>query len=211
VSEGVSYFVVKLSSLKHLSSVQNSGICGLSSYCARDLNMAFAKSTFVVLIFSVIGTFTFDGYAILRSEVGDLSISNFDASGYAPGVKPLPARVQFVRRAVITFDQVSHIRDATGLQGRPVSSAKDGNLLSMAAGRTLCRSIDKRAFKDDPIHYTDDKYITRICPETQSVSAPRPTPEQQIFLSMDYDAYKEWYTSVRTESDPVPTSQYLIV
>ena len=172
--------------------------------------MAFAKSSFVILILSVVGSHTFDGYAVVRSAVGDPSIPRFDATGYAAGVHPAPVRVQFVRRAVISFDQVSHIRDVSGLQGRSVSSAKDGNQLSIAAGRTLCRAIDKRAFKDDPIHYSDSKYIPRVCPDTQPVSVPRATPEQQQFLSMDYQAYVDWYSSTRGESDPAPTSQYLL-
>lgn len=173
--------------------------------------MAFASSTFVVLIFSVIGTHTFDGYGMLISAVGDTSITGFVSSGYAQGVNPRPARVHVVRRAVISFDQVSHIRDNSGLQGKPVSSAKDGNMLGLAAGRTLCRSIDKRAFKDDPIHYSDVKYVSRLVPDTQPVSLISSTKDEERFMSMDYAEYVSWYKNSRNDSEPAPTIQNIVL
>ena len=119
--------------------------------------------------------------------------------------------MRIIRRGVVTFDQVSHIRDNSGLQGRPVSSAKDGNLLGIAAGRALCRSIDKRAFKDDPIHYADGKYAPRTIPDSQSVSHIRPGKIEDSFLSMDYSHYVSWHMNTRKEDDPCPTIQHLVL
>jgi hypothetical protein len=206
----VSYFVIKLPSVKHLSTIQASGVCGISQYCEKALNIALATSSFVVLIFSVIGTHTFDGYALLNRPVGDGDSSAFNPSGYAPGLNPRPAKVQFIRRGLIPFEQVAHIRDNTGLQGRPVSSARDGVLLGTAAGRTLCRAIDKRAFKDDPVHYSDTRYSPRVMTGSKSMSVQRIKKEEASFVSMTYDEYRTWYTDSRKPEDSAPTMRHVV-
>lgn len=201
---------MKIPSLRILSSIQSSGICGIPQYYEKDINVALATSSFVVLIFSVVGTHTFDGYAVVQSAVGETSGSGFSATGYAPGLNPRPTKVQFIRRGVIPFDQIAHIRDNAGLQGRPVASAKDGMLLGIAAGRAICRLIDKRAFKDDPIHYSDAKYVPRLLPDSQPVSVLRVKREEAAFLTMSYDDYRQWYDQNKDQATPAPTLSNLV-
>jgi hypothetical protein len=196
--------------LRILSSIQTTGICGVPQYSEKDFNIAVATSSFVVLIFSVVGTHTIDGYAIVQSAIGEAQVTDFTGTGYAPGLNPRPTKVRFIRRGVIPFDQISHIRDNVGLQGRPVASAKDGMLLGSAAGRAICRLIDKRAFKDDPIHYSDAKYVPRLLPDTQPVSVLRVKRDEAAFLGMTYDQYRQWYEQNEDKAAPAPTLSNLV-
>ena len=205
VTDNVSYYVLKVPSIRHLSNIQNRGICGISHYLEMELNSSFAKSSFVVLIFSVIGTHTFDGYAIMSAPIGDVPGKQFNPSDYASNINVRPVKVHFIRRSIIPFQQVSHIRDDKGLQGRPVSSAKDGMKLGAPAGRTLCRAIDKRAYKDDPIHYHDVRYDPRVLPDSTGISTMNVSKDLRSFSTMTYQEYVEWYNSKRQSTDYVPT------
>ena len=202
VTENVTYYVFKVPSIRHLSNIQNRGVTGVSSYSEMELNMALAKSSHVVLIFSVIGTHTFDGYALMTWMVGDASGVDFNYRDYPPQVNIRPLKVQLVRRGTIPFAQVSHIRDDMGLQGRPVSSAKDGIQLGVAAGRTLCRGIDKKAFKEDPVHYHDLRYDPKVLPETSTKSNMRVPADQLAFASMGYTDYVEWFNRNPCQAAP---------
>lgn len=159
----------------------------------------------MVLILSVIGTHTFDGYALLEAAVGSTGGQQYASQGYPPNMKMKPARMHLVRRGVIPFQQVAHIRDSTGLQGRPVSSAKDGMRLGLPAGRALCRAIDKRAFKDDPVHYSDSRYLPNVLPDSSGISTLRCKPSDLELLHMSYDAYRDWYGSSRASDSAAPS------
>lgn len=158
----------------------------------------------------MVRTHTFDGYAIVQTAIGNAQVTDFTGTGYAPGLNPRPTKVQFIRRGVIPFDQISHIRDNVGLQGRPVASAKDGMILGSAAGRAICRLIDKRAFKDDPIHYSDTKYVPRLLPDIQPVTVLRVKREEAGFLSMNYAEYRQWYEQHEDQAAPAPTLSNLV-
>ncbi len=198
VVDTVSYFVIRLPSRRHLALVQSSGLCGIPTQRVKDFNVAFATSSFVIIILSIMDgrSQTFEAYALMLSAVGDPTLASFDPVGYAFGVNPKPVRVDVIRRGLLSPHDVSYIRDNTGLNGRSVSFALDGQLLGIAAGRTLCRLIDKRAFNNDPTHYKDEKYQARTCSESQPVSVIRSTPDQaQFFLSLNYQEYCYWFAN----------------
>ena len=210
MSENVAYYVIKLPSVRFLSNIQNRNICGISPFLEIELNAAYAQSSFVVIIFSIMGTNTFDGYCIMRGVVGDSGGNQFNTSDYPPGSNMRPLCVQLIRRGTIGFNQVGHIRDDIGLQGRSVSTARDGVRLGPPSGRVLCRSIDKRAYKDDPIHYKDDKYVPRVISDSAYPSVMRCSKQETDFLIMDYEQYKQWYTDNMKEGDKTPSLDNIV-
>jgi hypothetical protein len=182
-----------------VSSAQTTRRLAIPQYLEHQFNLAYAQSAFVVFVFSVPSSGGFDGYALL-----------------APGPTSVPRRedgrlivemnVEVVRRSLVMFDEVKHIRDPVGLHGGSIVTAKDGNLLGIAAGRALCRLIDKSAYRDDPFHYKDDRRVGRIV-SAKSNSTPStivPPVSETDILTMDYVAYKEWYDS-QEASILVPT------
>jgi hypothetical protein len=174
-----------------------------------EINCSLSVTSFVVLIFSVIGTHTFDGYATVTGAVGEVADVPFNPADYPSNISFRPVKVQFIRRGVIPFQQVGHIRDDKGLQGRSVSTAKDGMKLGIAAGRALCRAIDKRAYKDDPIHYHDGRYNPRVLPGSTGVSNMTVQKELRFFSTMSYGEYVDWYRNHRQETDQVPSLAHI--
>jgi len=142
------------------------------------------------------------------------STQSFDAYALVGGVETQLAssevKVQLIRRAHIPFGQVSHIRDDMGLNGRPVSMARDGSRLGIPAGRVLCRAIDKRAFSNDPVHYKDQVYHPRLITATAYPSTIRPSKADSDFLVMDYKQYLEEFSKRRDKDETVPTIDQIV-
>lgn len=184
---------------------------GVPKISESDINAALAVSNHVVLILSVVGTHTFDGYGLLEGPVGSDASSNPLPPSYPPNPRVIPARLNVVRRGVIPFQQVSHIRDDDGLQGRPVSSAKDGSRLGISAGRALCRAIDKRAFKDDPVHYSDNRYAPNVLNDMWNVTGLKCGSHDLSFLDMSFSEYQAWFLTERTQKDTCPAISDIFV
>ena len=191
--------MIKVPTSKHLKFIQDRGLCCVSRNSETELNVAFASSSQVVLIYSVMGSHTFDGYALLSNAVGVIGETPFSPSDYSSSLHQRPVLVKFVRRASIPFSQIAHIRDNAGLGGRPVASAKDGARLGISAGRTLCRSIDKRAYKDDPVYYVDSRFQVNSFPDSIGINTLRATQAETAFLTMSYQEYLDWYKTKRPE------------
>ena len=189
--------------------IQDRGICCVSYNSELDLNIALGCSSSVILIFSIMGSHTFDGYGVMRSSVGAIEDFSFIPGEYPGNLHVRPTLVQFLRKGTVPFSQIGHIRDDSGLGGRPVSTAKDGCKLGIAAGRTLCRSIDKRAYKDDPVHYTESRINPQIFPEAFTQHPSRPKDTELEFLNIDFDQYIERYQA-RTPDDIFPSLKNIV-
>ena len=210
ITENVAYYVVKIPSVRHLSTFQNKGVAAVSAYSELELNMAFAQSSFVILIFSVIGTHTFDGYGMMTGAVGDVTDIGSHQADYPSHSNTRPLRVRFIRRGTIPFAQVGHIRDDLGLHGRSVSSAKDGARLGVPAGRALCRSIDKRAYKDDAVLYRDERYVPRVLSDSLVPAGLNVRKEDKAFASMTYAEYAAWYADSRIGGELAPSYRNIV-
>lgn len=204
MTDYVAYFVIKVPTPRHMKFIQERGICCVSSSSEMDLNVALACSSHVIFIFSIMGSHSFDGYGIMQGCVGEVGQPGFNPSDYYSPLHVRPVLVQLIRKGAVHFSQVGHIRDNTGLGGKGVSTAKDGVRLGIAAGRTLCRSIDKRAFKDDPVHYKDFRVTPDIFPDSAGIQACAVRKPELGFLHMEYEQYLDWYNG-RGPEDPGPT------
>jgi hypothetical protein len=139
---------------------------------------------------------SFEGYALLERFV-------FHTSIIKGGV--VPVRASLIRRASVQYSEVSHIRDDYGLQGRPISSVRDGSRLGIHAGRVLCRFIDKKAFNDDPVHYRDQPNLgINIIPGIHPSIHP-PNKLDTDFIDMTFPQYLEGFHRRRNQSEPVPS------
>ena len=193
MTDNASYYVLKIPSIRCLSGIQNSGACAVPQYLEGELNLAMASSSFVVLIYSVVGSYSFDGYALCSGAVGHTPGVAVNYHEYPTNSRLVAAPIQFVRRGVVPFSQVSHIRDDQGLQGRSVSSAKEGMRLGLSAARALCRAIDKRAYRDDPIHYKDSVYQQRVLHASGFPTCLLPPRPETDFICMSYSEYVDWF------------------
>jgi hypothetical protein len=200
VADAVAYFTLRLQSIRALSVIQSSGSMDVPGHILQELKLAYTRSSFVVLIFFIPSSQSFEGYSL---------VEGFE-SGANPNKFSITFQVSLVRRAQILFNQVSHIRDDFGLGGRPVSAARDGSKLGVPAGRVLCRSIDKRAYNNDPVHYKDKVYMPRIITETVFPNPLRPSNSETEFLKMDYEEYLQAFSRRRDEGEPVPSIDNIV-
>lgn len=204
IDEYTSYYVLKIPSNRALSSIQTNSVCAISSSLEQELNLAFAQSSFVILVFSVVGSFSFDGYAIMTGLTEPLRDRYSKFSDYHSSSRLSSIPVHFVRRGLVQFNQVVHIRDDQGLRGRPISSAKDGVRLGTSAARALCRGIDKRSYREDPIHYKDSIYHPRILHESKIPTRTILPKSDTNLLDVSYAEYVNWFND-RSVEEPVPS------
>ena len=203
VDDCTSYFVFKVQSVRDLSTIQNTGIFHVPAHMKIELNTSLASSSFVVFIFSVVGTYTFDGYGLFIGTVDNKRDSN--TGGYAASSRFVTVCVQFIRRGLVPFSQVAHIRDQQVLQGRPISTAKDGMRVGISAARALCRGVDKIAYREDPIHYRDMKYTPRIMHSSKVPTQSTLSKQETDFLTMSHSEYLTYISNRTDASDLVPS------
>ncbi len=194
----------KLSTAKQLSSLQMSELIDFPPHLETLLNSAYSQSSFVVFVFSITISNSFDGYAVMKGPANQ-------RGRHVDGRNATSCAVEVVRRANVPFADVSYIRDDIGLHGRPITTANSGSVLGPVAGRALCRLIDKRAYRDDPFHYKDTKQVKRVLNVDQNMlsSTIIPSLHETSFLSINYSAYCEWYDN-HEPSESVPSLHSLM-
>ena len=201
VTESVAYFTLKLHSKRVFVSLTNEGELLVPSQVFADLQVAHASCPAVILVFFDHPSQSFEGYALLRE------LPNY-MSGINSG--PIPVEATLVRRASVKFSQVVHIRDDQGLRGRPLSAVRDGSRLGISAGRVLCRSIDKKAYHDDPVHYRDVSNFTRNVIPGQQPKVPIPNRADTDILNMNFMEYLEDFARRKTGDESVPSLDSLV-
>lgn len=195
LDELTAYFIIKVPTAKVFVEIQNRGVFSISSTVGLELKLAMAQCSFVVMIFSIAGTYGFEAYGTCT---GFQQIKS----------NPSTARVCIIRRGFVSFDEVVHVRDEQGLQGKPVSFARDGVRLGIAAGRALCRCIDKRAYRADMIHYRDASYVPRVVNASKSTSLGLVSRLETDILQMNYSDYSNFFHATN-DVEQVPSMQHI--
>mmetsp|Transcript_60209 Transcript_60209/g.143518 ORF Transcript_60209/g.143518 Transcript_60209/m.143518 type:complete len:469 (-) Transcript_60209:118-1524(-) len=112
------------------------------------LNEAFSSSAPVILIFSVLKSGSFQGYARMRSLIGRSSARSNPFGGPAHALFD----VEWLRLTDLEFDDVQHLRNSID-NNRQVTHTRDGQELDHRTGAELCRRLDILVFEEDPETY----------------------------------------------------------
>jgi hypothetical protein len=201
VTDNVAYFALRINSKKIFAYLTGTHELIIPYHLYREIQIAHATMAAVVIILFDSSSHSFEGYALFERFVFQTSVSK-------AGVVPVKATL--IRRATVQYSDVSHIRDDHGLQGRPISSVRDGSRLGIYAGRVLCRFIDKKAFHDDPVHYRDQPNLgTNIIPGIHPSIHP-PNKSETDAVAMTFPQYLEEFHRRRNQCEPVPSLDNLV-
>lgn len=166
-----------------------------------EIQLAHATMAMVVVILFDSSSHEFEGYAIIDRVPSQ-------SSTIKGGL--LLVQASLIRRATVQYAQVSHIRDEYGLQGRPISSVRDGSRLGVPAGRVLCRFIDKKAFNDDPVHYRDQPNIRNNVIGGIHPNIYPPKRIETDVINMTFSEYLGDFYRRRKDGEPVPSLDHLV-
>ena len=195
------YFTVKLHSKRVFVTLANEGQLLIPRQIFAEIQQAYATMAGVVLVFFDYSSQTFDGYALVIQATSPVSS---DSSGM------VLIRATLIRRAIVKFSQVTHVKDDHGLRGRPLSAVRDGSRLGTPAGRVLCRFIDKKAYSEDPVHYRDHpNFIPNLVAGAQP-NVYIPTRADTDLLNHEYSQYLNEFAQRQTSGGFVPTLDNLV-
>ena len=142
------YFVIKSSSHKNIVLSIEHRVWATPRSNQEKLNDAFRSASHVILVFSVTGSGSFQGYAKMLGPVGSSSTDVFQGFGRA-------FEVRWLRLDDLDFEQVSNIRNPWN-ENKSVKVSRDGQELPNDVGRQLCDTIDAKVYEGDPSGYIDD-------------------------------------------------------
>mmetsp|Transcript_38651 Transcript_38651/g.70344 ORF Transcript_38651/g.70344 Transcript_38651/m.70344 type:complete len:364 (+) Transcript_38651:152-1243(+) len=142
-SERTRYFVITSNTMENVVKSVKHGLWATQRKNEAKLNEAFRQCPTVVLVFSVNGTETIQGYARMRSLIGqpaNMSVDPFNGFGRL-------FNVEWLRLHDLPYHEVDSLRNPFN-GDRPVRQSRDGQELSNLCGRALCGIIDRHI--DDP-------------------------------------------------------------
>mmetsp|Transcript_62995 Transcript_62995/g.137616 ORF Transcript_62995/g.137616 Transcript_62995/m.137616 type:complete len:355 (-) Transcript_62995:177-1241(-) len=202
------YFVITSSNKENVVKSVKYNLWATQRKNEQRLDEAFRTAPAVVLIFSVNRSDCFQGYARMRSLVGQPASSSVDPFNKFGRLFDL----EWLRLHDLPFREVDHLRNP--LNGdRPVQTSRDGQELSNMCGRRLCTLIDQHI--DEP-----DRFLPRTQASADEeppvkrrrAEAPEPTEallegQVEYFLSLSFENYCEWYARFgSTRPGPVAPS-----
>mmetsp|Transcript_12611 Transcript_12611/g.28257 ORF Transcript_12611/g.28257 Transcript_12611/m.28257 type:complete len:361 (-) Transcript_12611:72-1154(-) len=142
-SERTRYFVITSNTMENVVKSVKHGLWATQRKNEAKFNEAFRQCPAVILVFSVNGTDTVQGYARMRSLIGQPANTSIDPFG---GFGKLFS-VEWLRLHDLPYREVSSLKNPFN-GDRPVRDSRDGQELSNLCGRALCSIIDRHI--DDP-------------------------------------------------------------
>lgn len=140
------YFVITSNTKENVVKSVRHSLWATQKKNEQKMDEAFRSAPLVVLIFSVNGSEAFQGYALMRSPIGQSRRRGHDLVDPFNGFGRL-FDIEWLRLHDLSYREVETLRNP--LNGdRPVRQSRDGQELANYVGRALCELIDRHI--DDP-------------------------------------------------------------
>ncbi|CAD7963638.1 unnamed protein product [Amoebophrya sp. A120] len=168
------YFIIKCNNHKNLvSSIQNN-VWATQRHNEKKLNEALRVAPFVVLLFSVNMSGSFQGYARMVGKCGaSKSHDPFNGFGSLFDIK-------WLKLHDLDFNDVAHVTNEWNNQ-LSVKISRDGQELPFSVGKQICEYIDRGVFGADPDNFVEDEE------EPNPVPSDAPPVGEPIFGGDQYD------------------------
>jgi len=193
-TEGVSFFLVRGNPYALSFAIENS-VWEFQSNprFEASVNFAFLSRPHVILIFAS-GT-SIHGYARMTALASERKRNREKSS----------IEVTWFRKCVLEISEVENLRNSLA-GNRPVKSAADGEELAAAAGRAICRLLDRISFNDDPVAYRPER---ELLPSKQRKLARRfENPDELRLTVFSYEKFGELCASLEDAGLPLPSRRF---
>jgi len=148
-TDGVAFFVVRGSQAAISNAIENSAWeFPSNSKFEAAINFMFLARPHVILIFV---SNEIRGYARMRSL----------ATARKRNRERTEIEVTWFRKFSLDFSEIETLRNSFS-SNRPVKNAADGEELAPAAGRAICRLLDKFSFNQDPVEYKPERELLPV-------------------------------------------------
>lgn len=132
------YFVITSNTKENVVKSVRTSLWATQRKNEQRLDEAFRTAPAVILVFSVNRSDAIQGYAIMRSPVGQPKSRQRDPfNGFGRLFD-----IEWLRLHDLPYKEVEHLRNPLN-DNRPVHVSRDGQELSNAAGRAVCFLIDR--------------------------------------------------------------------
>jgi len=151
------YFIIKCNSHNNLvASIQNN-VWATQKHNNQKLNEALRVSPYVILLFSVNMSGSFQGYARMCGRCGE-------SQAYDP-FKGFGALfdIKWLKLHDLDFGDLQHVTNEWN-QNLCVKISRDGQELPNRVGKQICDLIDKGVFQADPEHFIEDDELANPVP-----------------------------------------------
>jgi len=153
-TQKVRYFVVRSSNHQNVTSSVERGVWATTHRNRDKFNKAFRESDSVILIFSVIKSKMFQGYARMDSEISmsktTSSSDNWVVESASAGLTE-SFKVTWLKLFDLPIHHTNHLINMYN-EGTPAFYSRDGQELDPACGEALCKMIDEGAAREeDPV------------------------------------------------------------
>jgi hypothetical protein len=145
-TDGVAFFVVRGSQAAISTAIENAAWeFPYNPKFEAAVNFMFLSRPHVILIFA---SNEIRGYARMRN-LATARKRNRDRT---------EIELTWFRKFKLDFAEIETLRNSFS-SNRPVKNAADGEELAPAAGRAICRLLDKFSFNDDPVEHKPEREL----------------------------------------------------
>jgi len=160
------YFIIKCNSHKNLVSSIQHNVWATQRHNEKKLNEALRVSPYVVLLFSVNQSGSFQGYARMTGRCGES-----DREDPFAGFGAL-FNVKWLKLHDLDFAELSHLNNPWN-DGLSIKISRDGQELPNSLGRTICGLIDEGVYLADPDGFiADDEEPNEVPPDAPLEGLP---------------------------------------
>ena len=114
--------------------------------------------------------------------------------------------IVWFRKAQLNVSEIDNLRNS--LNGnRPVRNAADGEELAPAAGRAICRLLDRISFNEDPVAYKPERELLPPARQKKLARRFQDTDELKL-LNCSFEDFKQIWTSRESAGLPLPSRRF---
>ena len=194
-TDGVSYFFVRGSPNSINAALENAAWeFSANNRFETAANFSYLSRPHVIFIFG--SGDRIHGYARMSSLAAPRK-RNRDRS---------EIEIVWFRKSLLNASEIDNLRNSMN-GNRPVRNAADGEELAPAAGRAICRLLDRISFNEDPVSYKPERELLPP-PKQKKIARRFEDIEELKLLTCGFEEFRQIWNSRESKELPLPSRRF---